>query len=115
MPCYLVQTCKVDLANADQDRLTLVLEKLGYQVQRNTAGQIVSFTKGPVTGTYDGKQLQFKGPKNVPVDANAILRGYAEETLRKKANDARNKGWTVTREGNVWKFSKPQIVKRVHA
>jgi hypothetical protein len=111
MPCYQVQTCNVELNNADHKLLGKALEKLGYKVVRDRAtGQILSFTKGGITGQYDGKQLKLSArvSAGLTIDTDAIKREYARQVIMKKVNEAQSKGWDVTKEGQEWVFRKPQ-------
>lgn len=99
MPCYSVQRCAVDLNHADHGLLTKALEALGYKVVQDAKGQIVSFTKGRVTGTYDGTQLHLTAPNGVPIDSNAIMHAYSKQVMQRQIAKARKAGWDVVKTG----------------
>jgi hypothetical protein len=108
VPCYQVQTCNVELNNADHRLLGKALKRLGYNVVQGSAGHILSFSKGSVTGTYDGKKLTMSGQGAKAIDTDEIKREYARQVVLKKVDQAQNAGWSVEKEGDEWVFRKPQ-------
>jgi hypothetical protein len=109
MPCYQVQTCNVELNNADHNLLAESLKKQGYTVTLDSKGKISSFRKGSVTGSYSGTRLNFSGTNKV--DSDAIKRSYSEEVIQKKAKQMRAMGWEVYKEKGQMVFKKPAHVR----
>jgi hypothetical protein len=100
MPCYTVQTCSVSLENINLDRLEKVMKKLGYTVTRTAKG--LSFSKGGVTGTFDGKKVDARGKAQSELysDINAIKRAYSKDVVEEKGAKYRQKGWYLVKKDN---------------
>lgn len=97
------------MVDANQDLLAKGLESQGYKVTKDANGKIKSFSKGDVTGTYDGKKLNFQGTSKV--DANAIQKSYSEQIVEKKKQEFKKKGWEVYKEKGEMVFKAPATVK----
>lgn len=114
MPCYLVQTCTVTLHNADFNLLERALKALGFQVER-LGPRLLRFTRGQVTGTYDGRELRAAAPNGEVVNLDEVKREYSHQVIDKKVAAFRQKGWKVERRGNQVRVSKPTTARRVRA
>ena len=58
----------------------------------------ISFTKGGVSGSYDGKTISMRGAGQAAV--NAIKVAYSKDVLEEKATKYISKGWYVTKSSN---------------
>lgn len=107
MPCYQIQTCNVELNNANHDLLAKALEKDGYKVVKEN-GKIKSFSKGQVSGTYQNNKLAFTGTSKI--DSDQIKRGYSEQVIERKKKQFASQGWSCekTKEGE-YVFRKAKV------
>ena len=108
MPCYRVQKKSVDLNQADHDRLEAVLVEQGWKVTREKAKsgrESFSFRQmgGSRGGVYQNNQLIVDSS----IDTNKIKVGYSQKVCEQQAEVWEKKGWTVAREGNQFKITKP--------
>jgi len=101
----MVQTCNVNLDNANHRLLGKALERLGYRVVRDSTGKILSFSKVKVTGTYNGKTLNLSG---TTTGTNEIMREYSRQVILKRGEEAQRKGWDFVKEGDRYVVRKPQ-------
>ena len=107
MPCYQVQTCSVELNNADLDLLKKALEKEGYTVIRQNGLKSITFSKGGVTGSYRNNQLSFNySSSSQKPDSDAIKRAYSDQVIKAKAAEYADDGWEMEQDGEEYVFRK---------
>lgn len=107
MPCYQVQTCSVELNNADHDLLEKALKKQGYTVYRSAGSKAITFSKGGVSGSYRTNKISFSySSSEEKPDVDAIKRSYSEQVILRKASEYADEGWEMEQDGDEYVFRK---------